>query len=250
MKMSCLSSCALALLLAGHAAADIISIPAAADTTFNQRGPDNSMGATNVLQAGTDGGNLHRRAVLRFDIAASIPVGATIDSAALSLFATTNNQTSHWPHELFRVLVPWGEGAGVGLPTGQPAQPGDATWNSNQHKVSQWSLPGASAGVDYAAAPSSSQFIAAANSYQFHGLAADVQSMLDGPAANHGWMLISRGQDTTNSTRQFESRETTAGHPPMLTIEYTPIPEPSSVALAALIAALWLAVAKSRHHFD
>ena len=240
-----LISFAITCLLAGYAAADTISIPASADTTLNERGPDNSMGGTNVLQAGTDGGNFHRRGLIRFDVAANVPAGATIDSATLSLFATANNPSSHWPHELFRVLVPWGEGAGVGLPTGQPAQNGDATWNSNQHNVNQWSLPGGLAASDYAAAPSSSQFIAGANSYQFEGLAADVQSMLDNPAANHGWILISQGQGTTNTSRQFEARETTAGHPPMLTIEYTPIPEPSTVTLA-LVAAILAAMAKSR----
>ena len=87
--------------------------------------------------------------------------------------------------------------------------------------------------------------IAGAGAYQFLSLAADVQTMLDNPGANYGWMLISRGQGTTNSTRQFESRETTAGHPPTLSIEYTPIPEPAS-ALIALMAAFLAAVAKIR----
>jgi hypothetical protein len=234
--------CAAALLIATAASAETVSIPAAADTTLHHREPNNNMGGTNVLQAGTDGSNFHRRALVRFDVAAHVPPGATIDSATLNLFATSNNQTSHWTHELFRVSTPWGEGTGTGLPTGQPAQNEDATWNSSRHNASVWSAPGGAAGVDYPATPSASQLIAAAGAYQFHGLAADVQTMLDTQAANHGWMLISRGQGTTNSSRQFESRETTAGHPPMLTIEYTPIPEPATsllvlIALAAVVAA-------------
>jgi hypothetical protein len=154
------ASFAVALLFPAVASADTLSISASADTTLNERATDNNMGGTNVLQSGTDGSGLHRRSVIRFDVAGSVPSGATIDSATLSLFATTNNQTSHFTYDLFRVLVPWGEGTGVGLPTGQPAAAGDATWNSNQHGVSTWSVPGGAAGSDYAPLPSSSQLIA------------------------------------------------------------------------------------------
>jgi len=237
MNRSFVATLAIALLPSAIASADTVSIPASADTTLNQRATDNNMGGANVLQAGTDGSGFHRRGVIDFDVAGNVPAGATIESATLSLFATTNNQLSQFPHDLFRVLVPWGEGTGVGLPTGQPAATGDATWNSNQHNVSEWNLPGGAAGMDYALMPSSSQLIAASGPYSFNNLAADAQSMLDNPAANHGWILISTAQGELMTTRQFESRETTAGHPPMLTIEYTPIPEPST-ALIALLAIL------------
>jgi hypothetical protein len=193
---------------------------------------------------------LHRRSVIRFDVAGNVPAGATIDSAALSLFATTNNQTSHFTYDMFRVFVPWGEGIGVGLPTGQPAAAGDATWNSNRHNVSLWGVPGGASGTDYAAFPSSSQLIAASGPYSFPNLAADVQSMLDSPATNHGWMLISSVQGELMSTRQFETRETTAGHPPMLTIQYTPIPEPSTLALGITVTLIGVILTSSRRRMS
>jgi hypothetical protein len=244
MNRSFAAALAFALFFSAIASADTVSIPASADTTLNERAADNNMGRANVLQAGTDGMDFHRRGLLRFDVASNVPAGATIDSASMSLFATTSNQTSQFTHDLFRVLVPWGEGMGVGLPTGQPAATGDATWNSNQHNTSEWNLPGAVAGIDYALLPSSSQFIAASGPYAFNNLAADAQSMLDNPAANYGWILISTAQGELMSTRQFESRETTAGHPPLLTIEYTPIPEPWTALIAVLI--ILIATAKFR----
>src|SRR5207248_8531965 len=49
-------------------------------------------------------------------------------------------------------------------------------------------------------------------------MAADVQSWLDDPASNFGWLVL--GNEATSTTsKRFDTRETTT--PPVLTVEYT-----------------------------
>jgi serine protease len=58
-------------------------------------------------------------------------------------------------------------------------------------------------------------------------MVADVQSWLDNPATNFGWLVL--GDESTGTTaKRFDSRESTS--PPVLTIEYT---EPSAITLSA-----------------
>jgi hypothetical protein len=55
----------------------------------------------------------------------------------------------------------------------------------------------------------------------------DVQSWLDNPAYNFGWLVL--GDESTIATsKRFDTRESTS--PPVLTIEYTP---PTEITLSA-----------------
>jgi hypothetical protein len=56
--------------------------------------------------------------------------------------------------------------------------------------------------------------------------------MYDDPGSNYGWMLRSGIEGTSNTARQFEANDF-AAFVPVLDIEYTPIPEPGTAALAA-----------------
>ena len=47
--------------------------------------------------------------------------------------------------------------------------------------------------------------------------------MLDAPAANHGWVLVSQNEGTLKSARRWGAREH-ATHPPELEITFTPPP--------------------------
>ena len=50
-------------------------------------------------------------------------------------------------------------------------------------------------------------------------LVADVQSWIDSPDSNHGWILISQSEDVSRTARRFGSRESSS--PPVLTVEFT-----------------------------
>lgn len=60
-------------------------LPANHDAAIYQNNPDYGSGGGNALLAGTNGSLFVRRGLLAFDIAGSVPAGATIQSAELTL---------------------------------------------------------------------------------------------------------------------------------------------------------------------
>jgi hypothetical protein len=107
---------------------------------------------------------------------------------------------------LHRAFASWGEGASSASGgSGAPAAPGDATWIHTFYDHSFWASPGG----DFLDAPSAGQLVGAEGSYTWGStpeLVADVQSWLDDPASNHGWILA--GDESAPSTvKRFESRE-------------------------------------------
>jgi hypothetical protein len=66
-------------------------------------------------------------------------------------------------------------------------------------------------------------------------LAGDVQSWLDAPTTNLGWML--RGDEgAAHETKRFDSRtSSTSSARPVLTIDFTPVPEPGCGVMALMV---------------
>jgi hypothetical protein len=146
-----------------------------------------------------------RRAVLAFDVGAAVPHGAPIQSVQLRLAMSQTNAGAETLH-LHRVLASWTEGASIATGgSGAPAAAGDVTWLHRSYDALLW----ATAGGDFAPVASASALIDEPGSYAWGStpeLVADVQSWLDDPAANHGWILI--GDESASSTvKRFESRE-------------------------------------------
>lgn len=213
--------------------ADVASLSVTADTTLNEASPDNNLGGNGQILVGTDGAGRLRRGLLQFDVAGEIPAGSVIHSATLYITVSAANMNDG-AFDLHRMFVGWGDGTGSGN-MGSSAEPGEATWNSRFHGATPWGEPGGLAGTDYAVGLSSSQFVSAAGEYDFAGLAADVQAMLDDPTSNFGWMLVSALEGTAHTARQFESSETVNDAPqPRLEIEYSAVPEPAALSLAAV----------------
>jgi hypothetical protein len=123
---------------------------------------------------------------------------------------------------------------------GAPATTGDATWNARFFDTTSpvlWTTPGG----DFAATLSASIDVPAATvnaflAWESPQLAADVQSWLDDPASNIGWILLGNEAANTKSVRDFRSSEYTidVSQQPKLTIDFTPIPEPSALLLAGV----------------
>jgi hypothetical protein len=209
----------------GAQAASVVLTPSRDNSMYSEGA--NSNGAGQHLFSGTTSFGGRRRALLAFDVAGSLPAGATIESAALQLHISLSppGATSH-AVSIHRLLADWGEGgadAEGNEGTGAPALPGDATWTDRIFPGTLWTTPGG----DFVVTASASQLVpptldAFATWGSTAAMVADVQAWLDAPASNLGWLVI--GDETQLTTaRRFDSRENeTAANHPTLMIEYTP----------------------------
>ncbi len=220
-------------LVALIAAIGVVTAPAAADQITIVSDRDNTMfedtlgtvsnGQGPVIFSGRQGQGLVRRALLRFDIAGALPVGAVVTAVSLELDMQDTSDMMSRDMSLFRVGMDWGEGASnANGGQGDTAQVGDATWLHTFYNTALWTTPGG----DFDAMPSATQTVGtAAGAYTWSdtSMANDVQAWLDSPGSNFGWVLI--GVETVNRTsRRFGSREAGAGQP-TLTITYdAPLP--------------------------
>jgi hypothetical protein len=212
------------------------------NTLYSEIGGPQSDGMGQYLRVGRSGEtttpvNL-RRGLVKFDIAASVPAGSTIDAVTLTLFrSNTGSAFNNENITLQRVTADWGEGASVsnvgGGGRGATALAGDTTWTQRFFGAAPpqpWSVSGGDFIADVSTErtvsvqvstevtpftwPSTSRFVA------------DVQGFLDNPASNFGWII--RGDEVnTKSAVRFTSRNhTNSVQRPVLTITFTPSPPP------------------------
>jgi hypothetical protein len=236
-------------------AANSVTVQPVADTTIFQENGDASDAKGPALYSGRNTLTAVRRAFVRFDVAAAVPAGATINGARLDL-VVTQARGNPVDVNLYRATGAWGEGtSNAGLPggAGAPATAGDATWTRRIYPGTSWLAPGG----DTAASPSATIPVQATlKTYSFGptgGMQADVQSWLDTPATNFGWQVRADELQAAPSARRWGSRESANGAEwPSLTITFTPpggggpgnpppagdVPALSPAALAALAAAL------------
>lgn len=244
MPRSVVVACAGAALAVSSAAlADTVAINPVADNTIYESSTGAlSNGAGLAIFAGRNSGatNSIRRGLLRFDIAAAVPAGATITGVTLTLVNSAAN-SGDATVRMHRALESWGEGTSAaggasGGGGGAPATTGDATWLHRFFNTSTWS----NVGGTFDAAVSAQTLVGAAGSYTWSGtgLIADVQSFLDAPSGNFGWMLLGN-EAAASSAKRFASREAAEIETrPVLTITYIPTPGAAAVAGIAGLAAL------------
>jgi spore coat protein A len=224
---------AFAPLLGGASAASAATVvlhPVADNTIYHggvtgETFTDNSCGAGPDVFAGVTARNWIRRALLRFDVASAVPAGSTIDAVTLTLNVNLTTDTLDTTMTLHPVLQAWGEGTvdcrfnGGGK--GDEAGLGDATWLDAKFQQVPWS----SAGGDFGAASASAVVPilgdAVWDSTANPGMRIDVQSWLDAPPDNHGWIVVD-DEIRIRSARRFGSRE--GNPPPVLSVEFTPPP--------------------------
>ncbi len=171
-----------------------------------------------------------RRAVLAFDIAGNVPAGSTINSVQLTMYADKVGLTTSFAVTLQRLLSNWGEGtSNTGNSQqgrGEPPTTNDATWHHTFYPGQFWTLPGG----DYSLTISASQNVGNVGFYNWgstSGMVADVQSWLNTPAQNYGWIIRSV-ETTIQTTKRFGTRESTGQTggvtwKPRLVIGYTPL---------------------------
>jgi spore coat protein A len=211
------------IVLALPSQATVVNLPASKDNTlFESATGSLSNGSGEYLFTGRTKDGLIRRAVLTFDVAAGIPAGSTINSVTLQLVVSrvaTNTLRVTTAH---RLLADWGEGAsnsGQNEGQGAPAATGDATWIHRFYPSTTW----LAVGGDFDATARASTVITGNGTYTWSSaaLVTDVQSWLDTPATNFGW-LLKGDESVTETAKRLGSRENgTAGSRPVLIVDYT-----------------------------
>jgi hypothetical protein len=210
----------------------MVDIPPFRDNTMYEEGDTLSNGAGAYLFTGTTNGlntggiGKIRRALLAFAVSDSIPAGAVIDSVVLTVHISKIPNIIARVTSLHRVTTDWGEGASdAGNPGGQGAlaETNDATWTHRFFDTTSWTT----AGGDFDATVSAQTNFATNNSFPAWTsprMVSDVQSWLDTPATNFGWIVIGE-EPTQQSAKRFDSRENAnAANRPRLRVFYTVVP--------------------------
>jgi len=216
------------LLVSGlPAGAAVVTVAPSRDNSLFADGANRSCGI-GPLFCGQAGGHGPRRVVIGFDLSGSIPPGSTVTSVevGITVEGTGPEAVPTDVYRLHRLNADWGEKAsqctdGVGA----LAEDGDATWTHSQFPTIAWSAPGG----DFQATASASvamPVLGPATWTSQPGLVADVQSWLDAPTGNFGWIIIGN-EVVARNARELYSRE--SAFPPSLRIEFTspPVPPPA-----------------------
>jgi hypothetical protein len=214
------------------------------NTLYTSLEGDVSNGAGQFLFAGTIASSLDaRRGLVAFDVASSLPTNAIVSSVTLTLHMSRTISGAQ-SVSLHRITQRWGEGPSNA--TGQEgmgavAAIGDATWLHAVLPEMPWTTPGG----DFVDSPSATDSVAGTGYYTFGStqeMVSDVQSWLNNPTESFGWLLLGE-ESVSGSAKRFDSREhPTPSNRPLLMIEFTTIPEPSSILVAVwlFLPIVWL----------
>lgn len=247
-----------ALLAAPPLGAAIQVFTPALDTSIYSDATGNANGSGSVLLTGGTGNNVAgsnvRRALLYFDLS-SIAPGSIVSSTSLQLSVTqaAGGTTGTTPVSLFSLTQSWGEGASVATNQGQgtAAAIGDATWTVRFFGAVP-AQPWLTNGGSFAAGALATASVGGAGTtatWSGAALTGAVQSWVDAPSSNFGWILL--GNEAISLTaRQFGSSENPAtALRPVLTLNVMPVPEPGSFVLMSLgLVALVAGVSRVRSH--
>jgi hypothetical protein len=217
------------------AQADQITLRPVADTSLLSAYPTYNFGGGRTFTAGGRPLGGTSRALLLFDLT-PLPADAIIVSASLRVTVVDIPTPSvNSVFDLHRLTASWGEGNGSDR-GGSPAGANEATW-MNRFGTSgmPWTIPGG----DFLPTVSASVLVRGFDSsttYTFDStpnLVADLQGWLSDPADNFGWLLESESESIPRTIRRFAAR-TDLARSPLLTIQYTVVPEPSGASILIL----------------
>lgn len=220
--------------------------PSLDNTIYSESTNSNALGS---VFSGSNASGGVRRGLLQFDIAGNIPAGATIQSVSLELYQLKHSSGSVVEDfVLHRLTQAWGEGTSSTVSgAGTTATSGDATWVHRLFSNDLWISPGGD--FDPSVSGTGAIGIVDNTAYTFgsqSGLVADVQNWLNSPGTNFGWILRAANESMPSNAREFASGENlTSSRWPTLTVEYTAVPEPGSLMLAA-VALVFASSARAR----
>jgi hypothetical protein len=198
----------------------LVSVPAVADLYFTEQitaSQDNTLiddpegarsnGTGPYFFVGTTGGNEGggiRRGLIHFDMEGIIPEQAVIEDVALHLYASNAPDIAE-KVRLYPVTQDWGEGASCANGgKGTAAKTGDATWLHTFFDTDFW----VEAGGDRARPASAREDVDMPGAYTWSSnrMKKDVQSWVEQPETNFGWLLIG-DERNPRTVVAFASRE-------------------------------------------
>ena len=204
--------------------ADVAAIGPAQDATLFENALGSlASGSGPAILAGrinSSSGSI-RRGLILFDVGAAVPPGSIVTAVRLHLTLTATS-AGPVPVRLYRVSASWGEGSSSSSGGGgAPATGGDATWIHRFYDDVPWM----NAGGDRDPLPHAEAIVDQPGSYSWGStleMEADVQSWLDDPAGNFGWML-GGDENRPQTVKRFESRESPDEIArPILEVAYAP----------------------------
>jgi hypothetical protein len=199
------------------------------------------------------------RGLIEFNIAQYIPAGSTITGVSLTM-ADVSGLNGNQTINLHDVAQAWTQGtSNVGGGGGAPSTNNDVTWYYSSYNATtpsastQWSKPGGSFSSTVSGSATDNAYTAAnpptgqTVTWSSSQMVADVQSWLNNPSTNFGWLLQNNNETKTQTAKEFETTEAndpSIDYLPELQITYddegSSVPEPSS-ALLALTGVAWCA---------
>jgi hypothetical protein len=244
------------LLIGGtFARASVVNVPAFQDATLlgGSDATGNNSLADPGMFVGTDGQGNPKRGLIEFNLSGYVPAGATITGVTLQLTVgqvagsgggSGGGNGGGELISLYDESQAWGQPTNVAGATsfgghGHGAAPanGDATWNDAFYNSSTPSaVPWTVAGGDWTAsladiADATVPGTNATFNWSSTAMVTDVQSWLNTPADNFGWII--KNQDEVDSTdfRAFWSAQGAAANndpaiAPDLIVTFTAVPEP------------------------
>ena len=182
-----------------------------------------SNGAGGYLLSGATRQGANRRAVIAFDVESQIPAGSTINDVTLTLHMDRASGGAAII-SLHKLTATWGEGTSVGPGNqggGGGAATNDATWLHRFFDSESWQSPGG----DFESEASANLSVSGIEFYTWGStseMVQDVQSWLDEPDSNAGWILIG-DEAGTRTAKRFDSRESSlVDNRPVLIVTLTP----------------------------
>lgn len=204
------------------------------DTAIFSESGNLSNGAGPIIVVGKNQQGNIRRSLIAFDLS-SIPVGSTVLSASLEMSAPGD---TNGPQDivLHKASADWGTaGSNTSQGNGAPAQAGDTTWTHRFFSSTVW----ATQGGDFTASGSATTTINGSGRFTWGSntsLVADVQSWVNSPSNNFGWVLVGNESLTQTAKRLASKENATPSDRPILNVQYIPAAIPTSTCLRFNVA--------------
>ncbi|HEY7374896.1 MAG TPA: DNRLRE domain-containing protein [Polyangia bacterium] len=193
------------------------TLAATADTFINSAFPDNNNGTSPSIYTGMNGQGGLMRGLVRFTMPPELQGRVTVSAVTMTMVTrglgmTDSNPPTAATAALRATAVAWSEGTGFGdgqaaNTVGQACGATGATWNQpNCTGGTAWSggTPTAAASAS-AAVPAALEAAVVWDSATAGnaGMIADVQSWIDTPAGNQGWLITSSTEGATGAQRFY-----------------------------------------------
>lgn len=220
-----------AFCVAPQAVADMVTLTSVKDNTLQKSSTgakSNSLGRYMFVGKTAEGATINlRRPVIQFDVS-GIPAGSTVTQVYFTLYCS--KAITSGPVSVHRCLSPWNEGTSISTSCmgnnegcGANSLTGDSTWIHRVKPGTLWAMQGG----DFAPTPSDNKFVEGEGLTTTWGttpgMVADVQSWVDSPASNNGWLMIGEEVADGGTAKRFNTRENSiASTRPQLVVHYMP----------------------------